>query len=149
MDRAAVRVQLAGDEIEQRGLTGTVRADDQAAFARFDRKAHVIGDAQPAEGLAQCADRERCHGLICVIDAGCTRLSRRHNERDSRIVPGTKPSGMNTTIATKIAPSMKFHRWIYALTTFLMMTTRAAPTTGPSRVPAPPEMTINSASAEA
>ena len=34
----------------------------------------------------------------------------RHAERASRTAPGTRPSGMNTTMATKMAPSMKFHR---------------------------------------
>ena len=55
---------------------------------------------------------------------------------------------MNTTIATKIAPSMKFQREMYALTTSLMITTRLAPTTGPSSVPAPPEITISNTSAD-
>ena len=37
-------------------------------------------------------------------------LIARHAARDSRAMPGTRPSGMNTTIATKMAPSMKFQR---------------------------------------
>ena len=56
---------------------------------------------------------------------------------------------MNTTITTKMAPSMKFHRSMWALTTFLMMTTSAAPAIGPSRVAVPPAITIKSASADA
>ena len=56
---------------------------------------------------------------------------------------------MNTTMATKMAPSTKFQRSMYALATFFMTTTRAAPAIGPSSVAVPPEITISSASAEA
>ena len=51
-------------------------------------------------------------------------------------------------MATKMAPSRKFQRSMKPLTTFLTTTTSAAPTIGPSSVPAPPEITISSTSAE-
>ena len=51
-------------------------------------------------------------------------------------------------MATKMAPSRKFHRSMKPLTTVLTTTTSAAPTIGPSSVPAPPEITISSTSAE-
>ena len=53
---------LAGDEIEQRGLAGAVGADDQAPLARLDREVDIGGDAQAAERLAQVIDGERGHG---------------------------------------------------------------------------------------
>ena len=52
-------------------------------------------------------------------------------------------------MATKMAPSSMFQRSMKPLTTLLTMTTSAAPTIGPSSVPAPPEITISSTSAEA
>ena len=64
-------------------------------------------------------------------------------------MPGTKPSGMKTTMTTKMAPRTKFQRSTYALATFFMTTTSAAPAIGPRSVPVPPEITISSASAEA
>ena len=51
-------------------------------------------------------------------------------------------------MATKIAPSRKFQRSMKPLTTLLTITTRPAPTIGPSKVPAPPEITISSTSAD-
>ncbi len=56
---------------------------------------------------------------------------------------------MKTTMITNTAPRTKFQRSMYALATFLITTTSAAPTMGPSNVPVPPAITINSASAEA
>jgi hypothetical protein len=48
-DRAGIRPQFAGDEIEQCGFAGAVRADDQAALAGIDRQVDIAGDAQAAE----------------------------------------------------------------------------------------------------
>ncbi len=118
LDRAAVGKKLAGDEIEQRGLAGAVRPDDQPALARLDFQIDVGGDAQAAERFAQALDGKRGHGFGSTAGAaGCVTgttffvpLIARHAERDSRAMPGTRPSGMNTTMATKMAPSMKFQR---------------------------------------
>ena len=52
-------------------------------------------------------------------------------------------------MATKMAPSRKFQRSMKPLTTLWTTTTSVAPTIGPSSVPAPPEITISSTSAEA
>ena len=54
-DRAAVGRDLAGDQVEQRGLAGAVGADDQPPLARLDDEIDVGGDAQAAERFA-----ERC-----------------------------------------------------------------------------------------
>src|SRR5580700_7869639 len=118
LDRAGVGKQLAGNEIEQRGLAGAVRADDQPALARLDFETDVGGDAQAAERFTQALDGKRGHGFGSAAGAaGCVTgttffapLIARHAERDSRAMPGTRPSGMNTTMATKMAPSMKFQR---------------------------------------
>ena len=56
---------------------------------------------------------------------------------------------MKVMIATKITPSTKFQRSTYALTTFFIKTTIAAPAIGPSNVPVPPEITMSRTSAEA
>src|SRR5579862_380893 len=148
---AAVGRKLAGDEVEQRRLAGPVGTDNQPALARLNREIDVLRDVQPAERLVQPPDGQRGHDF-CPSIVGCAgklrRFASRHAARVRRTVPGTSPSGMNTTIATKIAPSMKFQRETYALTTSLMMTTRLAPTIGPSNVPAPPEITISKTSAD-
>jgi len=115
-DRAAVGRQFAGNQVEQGGLAGTVRSDDQAPFPGFDGKIDVAGDVQAAERFAQSVDGERGHDFGPAVSATATSFARwrstRHPMRHSRAVPGTRPSGMKMTIATKIAPSIKFHRSI-------------------------------------
>ena len=59
----AVGRQLAGDEIEQRGLAGAVRPDDQPTLTRLDFQIDVGGDAQAAERFAQALDGKRGHGF--------------------------------------------------------------------------------------
>src|SRR5262249_37777357 len=130
-DRPAVRRELSHDEVEQRGLAGAVRTDDQPPLARLDDEIDVGGDAQAAERLAEPVDDERGHGVAPAPSAAPALRrprSERHPIRHSRALPGTRPSGMKRTMSTKMAPSMKFQRSTYALTTFLTMTSSAAPT---------------------
>src|SRR5262249_29527933 len=112
-DRAAVRRELSHDEIEQRGLAGAVRADDQPPLARLDDQIDVGGDAQAPKRLAEPVDDKRGHCIAPGLSAGATLrrpCSERHPIRHSRTVPGTRPSGMKMTMSTKMAPSMKFQR---------------------------------------
>src|SRR5262249_41925228 len=129
-DGAGVGAQLAGDQVEERGLAGAVGADDQPPLAGLDAHVHVTGDAQPAERLLQAAELERAHGpspapppmalpvpLPCGTAASAAGPPRRGHQRrtaqrHSRREPGTSPSGMKTTMTTKIAPSTKFQRSI-------------------------------------
>ena len=55
LDRAAVGREFAGDQVEQRGLAGAVRADDQPPLARRDVEIDVAGDA--AGRRTTCAGR--------------------------------------------------------------------------------------------
>ena len=116
-DRAAIGPHLAGDQVEERGLAGAVGADDEAAFAGLDAQADRAGDAQAAEGFVEIADDQRAHGASAFCEGppaagaagGRSALSA---QRARRTEPGTSPSGMNTTMATKIAPSSMFQRSI-------------------------------------
>src|SRR6185437_5773970 len=63
-DAAAIRPELAGDEVEQRRLARAVGADDQAALARRDIEVHIGGDTQAAEGFDQVAQLERAHPAL-------------------------------------------------------------------------------------
>jgi len=58
-DRAAVGAKLAGDQVEERGLSGPVGADDETALTGLDRQVDAGGDAQPAERLREIADGQR------------------------------------------------------------------------------------------
>src|SRR5215475_5749334 len=150
--RSGIRSEFSGDQVEQGRLAGAVGADDQAPFAGRDIKINLAGDAETAEGFAQAGDRQCAHDLasapLATTPAPASRPRLPQTRRQRRTLPGTNPSGIRMTIATKIAPSRKFQRSMNPLTTVLTTTTRPAPTTGPSSVPAPPEMTMSSTSAE-
>src|SRR4051794_14136841 len=88
---ALVDGQVARDQVEERGLAGAVGADDQAALAGLDGQRDAVDRRQATEGLVQVRDLKRSHSLFA---------------------PGTTPSGMNTTIATKTKPSSMFQRSI-------------------------------------
>src|SRR5664279_5212129 len=151
-DRAAVGRDLAGDQVEQRGLAGAIGADDQPPLARLNIEIDAAGDMQPAEGFGEACDGEGGHGggprLSPAATAPGFGFICRHASRQSRAVPGTRPSGIRMTMATKIAPSRKFQRSMKPETTVLTMTTKAAPTIGPSNVPGQPAITFNRTSAE-
>ncbi len=57
-DRAAVRRQLAGDHLEQRGLAGAVLADDADLLAAPRRQGHRAQDDVIAVGLAHAVELE-------------------------------------------------------------------------------------------
>src|SRR6185437_1376618 len=116
-DRPGLRPDLAGDEVEERRLAGAVRPDHQATLARLDPEIDVGGDAQSAEGLGEAADLERSHWPLPWLRRPAGMAPRRPRndtqaQRHRRTDPGTKPSGMKMTIATKMAPSTTFQRSI-------------------------------------
>ena len=51
--RAGVGAQVAGDEVEQRGLAGTVRSDDPDGVTLGDLERQPIDDREAAEPLGQ------------------------------------------------------------------------------------------------
>src|SRR5690242_16913574 len=99
---AAVGAGLARDQAEERGLAGAVGPNDEPPLAGLDSEAHVGADAQPAERSGKPADLERDHR------AASARPNRRKLQRQRRCEPGTRPSGISTLMATKIAPSTRF-----------------------------------------
>src|SRR5262249_34368860 len=60
-DGAAIRRELAGDEVEQRRLAGAVGADDEPALARIHDEVYAGGDAQAAERLVEGTHGQRGH----------------------------------------------------------------------------------------
>src|SRR5690606_21669090 len=60
----------------------------------------------------------------------------------------TMPCGANSTTATYRMPNMVIQRSVWLLTECPRYTTRKAPRMGPSKVPAPPMMTISMTSAD-
>src|SRR6266851_4175404 len=126
-DVSGIARQVAGDQVEERGLAGAVGADDQAPLARRHLERDIADGRQAAERFPQVLEAKRSHSLF---------------------TPGTTPSGMNTTMRTKTKPSSMFQRSTYAETQFLSSMTMAAPTRGLASVPEPPAITASSPSAE-
>ena len=113
-DRTGIGGEVAGDQVEQRGLAGPVRADDQAALARHDGERYVLRGRQAAEALAEMRDLERgrrhCAGSDAVPRAALRPLMRFCNRRHACVQPGTRPYGMNMITTTKMRPSSVFQR---------------------------------------
>ena len=114
MDGATIRPQFTHDQIKKRGLAGPVRANDQPPLSWLDDKIDAGSDVQSAERLAEMLDSQRRHCCCPALFDGTVCLPRNAPDpiRHSRAVPGTRPSGMKMTIATKIAPNIKFQRSI-------------------------------------
>src|SRR5262249_29188493 len=113
-NRSTVGTQLPRDEVEERGLAGAVRTDDEPALARLDGEADRGRHAKPPEGLVEAAHGERAHRpASCRGGIAAAAACGRHlavDRRTRRPRPGTSPSGMNTTMRTKMAPRTKFQR---------------------------------------
>ncbi len=60
-DGAVVRLERAGDRIEQRGLAGAVRPDQSGDAAFLDGKVRAVERRHAAEAPPQAFDFEQCH----------------------------------------------------------------------------------------
>ncbi len=99
-DRAAIGLQHAGDEIDQRGLAGAVGADQRVARALGQIELHLLHDRERAEPLVEAADRQRRR-------RGC-RTHLRPPVGMRRANPPRMPLGRNMTTATRSAPIQKY-----------------------------------------
>ena len=94
VDRAGVGAIEAADDLEERRLAGSVRADDpdQLAGLHVERDVAVRGDA--AEALGDARDGQQAHD---VDPAAGRRLNRSPTQ-------GTSPWGANRIITTSAVP---------------------------------------------
>src|SRR5664279_3532790 len=103
-DLSRIRAEVAADLIEQSGLAGAVRTDDQAAFARPYRKRYVLRHDKAAERLLQVDDFERVPGCYWrhrdLLRSAVASLLR----------PGTIPVGTTRTMNRNTRPSNMFQR---------------------------------------
>ena len=65
---ARVRVQVAGDQVEERGLARTVRADDAEHLVAVEVDAHVVDGAVAAEGDRRAQTVESNGAVVRSID---------------------------------------------------------------------------------
>src|SRR5207237_6339564 len=63
LDAALIGPHVATDEVEQRRLAGTVRAEDAVGLPAFDREADIVGDQQSAVALRDAGQfQDGAHG---------------------------------------------------------------------------------------
>src|SRR5450631_4896836 len=106
LDLSRTRPHVAVDLIEQRGLAGAIRTDDQAAFARPYRQRYALGYDKTAKRLRQVGHFESV--------LGCQRGHRDplRSPVSSLLRPGTIPVGITRTMNRNTTPSSMFHRSI-------------------------------------
>src|SRR5262245_64501618 len=90
-DRALVGREHAGDQIEQRGLAGSVRPDHRENLALADLEAHAVDGGEPAEALTDFFNSKEAHG-------------RRSVSRSVRASQGQMPDGLSTMITMRARP---------------------------------------------
>src|SRR4051794_36208171 len=110
-DLALRRREVARDEIEERGLAGAVGPEQQPPFSSRNTHRDIADGRQPAEEAIKSGDlQNRCRhraGSLAMEGASAALSARGRllKERTQRVMPGTRPSGMNKTITTKMTPS--------------------------------------------
>ena len=103
LHRTGVGRKVARHQIEERGLAGAVRADDQPPLSRHHAERDLLRRGQAAKALVEADHFERGrHTRRSFLGV----RQRSHSCRS----PGTKPNGMNMMTITKIAPSSEFQR---------------------------------------
>src|SRR5206468_1500469 len=95
-DLARIRLQVAGDLVEQGGLARPVGADDEMTFAGPDRHRYVLRHRQAAERLVQMYDLERERGRHRAPPRSRTA---------SRPSAGMIPAGISSTMNRNTRPS--------------------------------------------
>src|SRR5581483_8495690 len=157
-DRSGGRRDRSRDQVEERRLPGSVRADDGAQLARSDPEIDVGGGREVAERLAEPARFEdRVHqafvsrGTSTAAGAGpaggatpvagrarsAPKSARRPRFPRPPSVP-RMPRGKNTIGAMKMGPWMSRQSGVTPERTFSRYTMIAAATTGPNTVCTPP-----------
>ena len=83
---ARTRLQKSADQVEERGLTGPIGADDSPQFTRFHRHRHIVDGNEIAETPGDTLDPQQTHGVAF-----------------HRMMPST-PRGKHSTTSTKNRP---------------------------------------------
>src|SRR5262249_62264140 len=99
-DAAAVRLEHAGHQVDQRGLAGAVWPDQRIALAGRKIERDVLGDDERAEALVQATRGER-RGAHALLRANSL----------SRARPPRMPFGKRITTATSSVPTKKYQFW--------------------------------------
>src|SRR5262249_24446790 len=131
-DGAAVGRVDARHHVEQRGLAGSVGADQPDDLALGDRKVDAVERDEAAEAARQCcAGKQRRHGDLGLHPGTYSRSGR-----------GSRPWGRNRRIRmTSTAYSANRYSWITCSFSG-RITTKAAAMVTPQALPTPPRRMI-------
>src|SRR4029079_19377031 len=91
-DGAGVGAQMAGDQVEQRGLAGAVGPDDGGDLALGHAHAGVVDGQEAVEGFAQAADLEHQaarRSRRAALPRAPARPPGKTNSSTLRMVPST------------------------------------------------------------
>ena len=97
LDGAGVGAQGAAQQVDERGLAGTVGADQSDARSRFEIEVDAARDRERAEGLAEAADGER---------GRAHRFDSRRRTRSSASGRLARPPSRNRTVSMSRMPTI-------------------------------------------
>ena len=105
-DPAPVRGQEPRQQVEARGLAGTIRADEGREPLGLEGEIHAVEHDVAAEGLAEATRLEdgRAHWSSPVRAASASRVSWKAAGWRSRLTRPRMPSGMKRMMAMKTSP---------------------------------------------
>src|SRR6185369_4260154 len=126
---AGIRLQRAGDQVEERALAGAVRADHgrERAVGEFERD--VVRRLDAAERFGKPADLQHGYGLAA------SRRCAYHSKTKS-IRPLRRPIAKNRITIPSTIPWYSVSR----VTVSLRINSSTVPTIGPRKVVTPPSM---------
>ena len=93
-DAPGARRELAGEQIEERGLAGAVRPDDRVERPGLDAQVHRIHRGECAERLAQLARFEKRH----IRDQASTTPPRKKSTTMTNATPRSSGQRAHSTL---------------------------------------------------
>src|ERR1700730_1255640 len=129
--------ERAGNAVDQRRLSGTVRADEAEALSRANIDADIVQGGEAAEALCERGDPQQGPRLW---SGGGHHGSLPARLRAALRISPMIPSGASTTNSTSITPSTsKFTSdEMVTVSNCCVTPNRIAPTTGPAQCAVPP-----------
>src|SRR5690606_32122181 len=131
-DAARTRQVDAGEQVQQRGLAGAIRADDRMHEPGIELEGEVLDGVHAAELLRQVFDAQRAH--------------RRRPKYVASV--GTAPRGKKIIVPIMIAPSTTISYSFTTVSACGSTVSTAAPTTAPKVDAMPPKTTMVTSSTE-
>src|SRR5499425_2443748 len=143
---AGVRVEVAGQHVDQRGLAGAIGADEPDEVALGDREVHGIVRDDAPEVLDETHTAHELGPLAHAAESFCGRSptadSRPTRGSPSRTNPShrgvRRPLRAKRMVSSRTTPKMGSRHWPYSLSSSSRTSTTNAPPTAVGRRSMPP-----------